>query len=149
MRPADVAQVIGRLKAAYPYVKTETTAAAVWAEQLDRVDVNVGVIAAKRWIERETFFPAVNEFLGTCQEVGREIARSAAELTPVEGDCGDERCPRIGFVFVSERGHGTVMPCQFCNAEGYRRWCGGHWELGHHCEECDELRSVSKRRGTR
>lgn len=43
-----------------------------------------------------------------------------------------------------DQGHVTagigVRPCRICNPVGFDRWAGGHWDPGHECSECAQVR---------
>jgi hypothetical protein len=47
------------------------------------------------------------------------------------------RCDGYGWRYTDDD---RVRPCGNCQPEQYRRWHEGHWEPGHHCDECQRIR---------
>jgi len=148
MRPSEVAQIVGRLRAAFPSARTEDATAIVWAEALAPLDLDVSLMAARAWINEEEWFPTVAQFLDACRREAKRLEQRGTQgPAPTCRACGGLRW------IEEERGYGHTdelittrwaderwLPCNICNRVTYDRWAEGHYERDHHCQECDDIR---------
>jgi len=148
MRPNEVAQIVGRLRAAFPSARTEDATALVWAEELAPIDLGVAMAATRRWIQEEEWFPTLAKFLELCRSEAlaaqkRSLDRHPGPCHACGGASWIEESRGTGYsdeIVLTPSSSERWLPCQACNGPAYDRWRDGHYEPDHRCQDCDDLR---------
>lgn len=133
------------MRAAFPGYNPTIGAdtAEIWHYGLQGFPAVVLVAAATRWGQTEPRFPALSEFIGACRDAKRKL-NASDERALVQGTARCLECADLKMVETDTGGQGTYRPCSRCNPAGFGRWRGGHHAPDHDCEECRDLRNISR-----
>lgn len=87
MNRRESLRALAYLNAAWPYVELPEETIEVWVEHLDRVDPDVGQVAAFRCVNEDERFPSIARFLEYVKAATPR--KTYAELQAAEEDLGD------------------------------------------------------------
>lgn len=136
--------VLGMLRGAAlapPYAMDQDESEVIWASKIAAFDTMILHDAANDWIDNNTKFPTVSDFVSVCLRLrNRARAIKQANDNPVPGtvciQCG-------GLEFIDDDEDAVIAtghPCPSCVPERYKLWSGGHFMKAHQemggCGEC-------------
>lgn len=142
--PEDVLTALELVSARVPdrHVTPDRPMAMAWAVDLAAYDRAAVLRAAREWGELR--FPSSGQFVAAVQAAARAINVERSEYQAVERERGVPivcpECDGAQQVETDASGHGTYRPCSRCNPRGFWLWTFGHWDAGHECGLCAQVR---------